>query len=156
MPCGGRLSDAPRYARDGSVYKVGRRDGTLRALLEHPREVAIVVGLTLGGTIAFYTFTTYMQKFLVNTSGFSKDTATLISAAALFVYMLLQPVVGALSDIIGRRPVLIAFGVLGTLCTVPLLTTLASTRDPVCGFRACDDWPRDRLGLHRHQCRGQS
>jgi hypothetical protein len=34
--------------------------------------VAIVVGLTLGGMIAFYTFTTYMQKFLVNTSGFRK------------------------------------------------------------------------------------
>ena len=112
----------------------GRHDGTLKALLEHPREVAIVVGLTLGGTIAFYTFTTYMQKFLVNTSGFSKDTATLIAACALFVYMLLQPVVGAISDVVGRRPVLVAFGVLGTLCTVPLLTTIAETRDPYVAF----------------------
>lgn len=111
-----------------------RRDGNLAALMEHPREVAIVVGLTLGGTIAFYTFTTYMQKFLVNTSGFSKDTATLISASALFIYMLLQPAVGALSDVIGRRPVLIAFGLLGTLCTVPLLTMLAETRDPLAAF----------------------
>ena len=111
-----------------------RRDGTIAALMQHPREVAIVVGLTLGGTIAFYTFTTYMQKFLVNTSGFSKDTATLISASALFIYMLLQPVVGAISDRIGRRPVLIAFGVLGSLCTVPILSTLAQTRDPLTAF----------------------
>ncbi|MBK9078324.1 MAG: MFS transporter [Hyphomicrobium sp.] len=112
----------------------GRRDGTAKALLQHPREVAIVVGLTLGGTIAFYTFTTYMQKFLVNTSGFPKDTATEIAAAALFIYMLLQPVVGAISDVIGRRPVLVAFGVLGTLGTVPLLTTLAETRQPFMAF----------------------
>jgi MFS transporter, MHS family, alpha-ketoglutarate permease len=111
-----------------------RRDGTIAALMQHPREVAIVVGLTLGGTIAFYTFTTYMQKFLVNTSGFSKDTATLISASALFIYMLLQPVVGAISDRTGRRPVLIAFGILGTLCTVPILSTLAQTRDPLTAF----------------------
>jgi MFS transporter, MHS family, alpha-ketoglutarate permease len=111
-----------------------RRDGTLKALAEHPREVAIVVGLTLGGTIAFYTFTTYMQKFLVNTSGFSKDTATLISAAALFVYMLLQPVIGVLSDVIGRRPILMAFGVLGAVCTVPLLTALSATRDALTAF----------------------
>jgi MFS transporter, MHS family, alpha-ketoglutarate permease len=111
-----------------------RREGTITALMQHPREVAIVVGLTLGGTIAFYTFTTYMQKFLVNTSGFSKDTATLISAAALFVYMLLQPVVGALSDRIGRRPVLIAFGILGSLGTVPILTAIANTRDPLTAF----------------------
>lgn len=110
------------------------RDGSLKALLAHPREVAIVVGLTLGGTIAFYTFTTYMQKFLVNTSGFSRDTATLISAAALLIYMLLQPVVGALSDRIGRRPILIAFGVAGSLATVPLLMTLQGIREPFTAF----------------------
>jgi len=113
-----------------SFARAKRHEGSLRALFQHPREVAIVIGLTLGGTLAFYTYTTYMQKFLVNTSGFSKDTATLISAAALLVYMLLQPLVGALSDVVGRRPVLIAFGVLGTLCTVPLLTVLQTTRDP--------------------------
>jgi MHS family alpha-ketoglutarate permease-like MFS transporter len=111
-----------------------RHEGSIRALLEHPREVAIVVGLTMGGTLAFYTYTTYMQKFLVNTAGFPKDTATLISASALFVYMLLQPVVGALSDVVGRRPVLVAFGVLGATCTVPLLTELQVVRDPWTAF----------------------
>lgn len=99
--------------------------GGLRVLLQHPREVLTVVGLTMGGTLAFYTFTTYMQKFLVNTGGYTKDDATLISAATLFVYMLLQPVVGALSDRVGRRPVLITFGVLGTLCTVPIFQRLS-------------------------------
>ncbi len=111
-----------------------RRDGTLATLLAHPREVAIVVGLTLGGTVAFYTYTTYMQKFLVNTSGFSKDTATLIMATALFIYMLLQPLVGAFSDRVGRRPLLLGFGILGTLCTVPLLTGLETTRSAVSAF----------------------
>lgn len=100
----------------------------LRALLAYPRECLTVVGLTLGGTVAFYTYSTYMQKFLVNTSGFGKQTATLIMAAALAVFMLLQPLVGALSDRIGRRPLLIAFGVLGALATVPLLEALAQTR----------------------------
>jgi len=108
--------------------------GTLRELLRHPRAVLTVFGLTLGGTVAFYTYTTYMQKFMVNTSGFSKDDATLISTAALFVFMLLQPVVGALSDRIGRRPLLLAFGVLGTLGTVPLLTALGGTKDTWIAF----------------------
>jgi len=96
----------------------------LRGLLEHPREVAIVVGLTLGGTVAFYTYTVYMQKFLVNSAGFSKGTSTIIAASTLFVYMCLQPIVGAISDRIGRRPVLLSFGILGTLLTVPILTAL--------------------------------
>ncbi|WP_257387607.1 MFS transporter [Tahibacter caeni] len=101
-----------------------RSRGRLRELLRHPRELATVVGLTLGGTLAFYTFTTYMQKYLVVSAGMSKDDATAVSAATLFVFMLLQPAVGALSDRIGRRPLLIAFGVLGTLGTVPLFTAL--------------------------------
>lgn len=111
-----------------------RRDGSLAALFAYPKEIATVVGLTLGGTVAFYTFTTYMQKFLVNTSGFTKDAATLIMALALFFYMLLQPIVGALSDRIGRRPVLMAFGMLGTLSTIPLLTEIAATRDAWTAF----------------------
>jgi MHS family alpha-ketoglutarate permease-like MFS transporter len=100
----------------------------LRALLGYPRQVATVVGLTAGGTVAFYTFTTYAQKFLVNTSGFSKAQATQVSALTLFVFMLVQPLVGAISDRVGRRPVLIAFGVCGTFATVPLLTALGAAR----------------------------
>jgi MHS family alpha-ketoglutarate permease-like MFS transporter len=103
-------------------------------LLEHPREVAIVVGLTLGGTVAFYTYTIYMQKFLVNSAGFSKDTSTVIAAGTLFVYMCLQPVVGAISDRVGRRPVLLSFGILGTLLTVPILTTLEQVTNAWAAF----------------------
>ncbi|HMM68108.1 MAG TPA: MFS transporter [Dokdonella sp.] len=105
-----------------------RRAGSssLRALLRHPRAVLTVIGLTLGGTVAFYTYTTYMLKFLVNSVGMPKQTATLISAATLVLYMLLQPLVGALSDRIGRRPILIAFGVLGSVLTVPILSRLGA------------------------------
>jgi MHS family alpha-ketoglutarate permease-like MFS transporter len=104
------------------------RGAPMRELLRYPRELATVVGLTAGGTVAFYTFTTYAQKFLVNTSGFTKAAATQISALTLLVFMLVQPLVGGLSDRIGRRPVLMAFGVLGTLGTVPLLDALGATR----------------------------
>lgn len=106
----------------------------MRELLRHPKELALVVGLTMGGTLAFYTYTVYMQKFLVNSVGLSRDQATLISVSSLFFYMLLQPVFGLLSDKIGRRPVLMGFGVLGTLCTVPLLTSLTQTRDAFTAF----------------------
>lgn len=99
----------------------------LKELARHPRAVAVVVGLTMGGTVAFYTYATYMQRFLVNSVGLSKDEATLISAASNFIFMLLHPVVGALSDRIGRRPILLAFGVLGTLFTVPMMSAIQST-----------------------------
>lgn len=101
-----------------------KKKGSVRELLQHPRAVATVVGLTLGGTIAFYTYTTYMQKFLVNTVHLTKAESTLLSFISLFIYAAVQPLFGMLSDKIGRRPLLIGFGVLGSLCTVPILTTL--------------------------------
>ncbi|WP_350580361.1 MFS transporter [Pseudomonas sp. HY2-MNA-CIBAN-0224] len=104
--------------------KVEKKESAMRALMRHPKELLTVVGLTMGGTLAFYTYTTYMQKYLVNTVGMSISDSTTISAATLFLFMCIQPLVGGLSDKIGRRPILIAFGVLGTLFTVPILTTL--------------------------------
>lgn len=97
----------------------------------HPREAITVVLLTAGGTLAFYAYTTYMQKFLVNTSGFGRETATWVMTAALALYAALQPLAGALSDRIGRRPLMIGFGVAGLVVTVPIFTTLESVRDPV-------------------------
>ncbi|MFP7656257.1 MFS transporter [Chryseobacterium proteolyticum] len=104
-----------------------KKKGTIKELLKHPKALLTVVGLTLGGTLAFYTYTTYMQKFLVNTVHLTKEQSTLISFVSLFIFACLQPVFGGLSDRIGRRPLLLGFGILGTLCTVPLLTALSTT-----------------------------
>jgi len=110
------------------------KSSALLLIMKHPKEALLVLGLTAGGTLAFYAYTTYLQKFLVNTTGFSKSTATEISAAALFIFMCLQPAVGALSDRIGRKPVMIAFGVLGVLLTVPIMSTLATVDSPFIAF----------------------
>jgi MHS family alpha-ketoglutarate permease-like MFS transporter len=117
-----------------SHHKEHTKGSLIKALLRHPKAILTVVGLTLGGTIAFYTYSAYMQKFLVNTVGLTKSEATFISASTLFVFMCLQPVFGALSDRIGRRPLLIMFGVSGTLFTVPLLTAISETRSGLTAF----------------------
>ena len=108
--------------------------GSLRVLLAYPRECLTVVGLTLGGTIAFYTFTTYMQKFMINTTGLPKEQVTWINFIALLIFVGLQPVLGALADRIGRRPLLITFGVGATVCTVPLLSAVARADSALSAF----------------------
>jgi MHS family alpha-ketoglutarate permease-like MFS transporter len=98
-------------------------------LFKHPKAVLKVVGLTLGGTLAFYTYTTYIQKFLVNSVGVTKENSTLLSFVSLVIFALLQPLFGGWSDKIGRRPLLIAFGILGTLFTVPILTAMQTSTE---------------------------
>lgn len=114
-------------AFENQKEKKSEKKGTLKELLKHPKALITVIGLTLGGTLAFYTYTTYMQKFLVNTVQMSKEQSTLLSLLTLFIFACLQPLFGMLSDKIGRRPLLIGFGISGTLFTVPLLTMLSHT-----------------------------
>ena len=111
-----------------------RRESSARTLLKYPRQVLIVVGLTAGGTTAFYTYTTYMQKFLKLSVGLSDNQTTMVSAGSLIFAACLQPVYGALSDRIGRKPLLIWFGLMGTLFTIPLLRALQSTKSAGAAF----------------------
>ena len=108
--------------------------GTLRGLMQHKGAFLTVIGFTAGGSLIFYTFTTYMQKYLVNTAGMHAKTASNVMTAALFIYMIMQPAFGALSDRIGRRTSMLWFGGLATFCTVPLLYALKDVTNPVMAF----------------------
>ena len=117
-----------------AAQQVVKRTSSLRALMKYPREVLLVVGLTAGGTAAFYTYTTYMQKFLKLSVGLTDDQTTMVTLGSLLFAMLLQPTYGAISDRIGRKWLLIAFGVCGVLFTIPLLTTLETVKGPFAAF----------------------
>jgi MFS transporter, MHS family, alpha-ketoglutarate permease len=118
-----------------------RSAGTLRELFSYPREVLLVVGLTAGGTAAFYTFTTYMQTYVRLSTGMSEEKTTLIIFGTLVFASLLQPLYGAISDKIGRKPLLIFFGVAGTLLTVPILYALRETKSEFIAFLLiCAAW----------------
>jgi MHS family alpha-ketoglutarate permease-like MFS transporter len=113
---------------------VMRRESSVKALMKYPREVLVVVGLTMGGTTAFYTYTTYMQKFLKLSVGLTDIQTTVVTGGSLVFALFLQPLYGALSDKIGRKPLLIWFGVMGTVCTIPLLYSLQATKSALAAF----------------------
>ncbi|OXI48963.1 MFS family transporter [Burkholderia aenigmatica] len=108
--------------------------GTIRGVWQHKGAFFTVVGFTAGGSLIFYTFTTYMQKYLVNTAGMHAKTASNVMTVALLVYMLMQPVFGALSDKIGRRTSMILFGTFSVIGTVPLMHALKDVTSPVTAF----------------------
>src|SRR5439155_8836103 len=111
-----------------------KRESSRRALLNYPCEVLLVVGLTMGGTTAFYTYTTYMQKFLKLSVGLNDKQTTLVTGGSLIFALCLEPLYGALSDRIGRKWLLIWFGATGTVFTIPLLYTLQATKTALAAF----------------------
>jgi metabolite-proton symporter len=108
--------------------------GTFAELFKHRRAFITVLGFTAGGSLIFYTFTTYMQKYLVNTAGMPAKTASSVMTCALLVFMLMQPLFGALSDRIGRRAAMIGFGALSSLSTLPILHALRNVTSPYAAF----------------------
>ncbi|QIX96638.1 MFS transporter [Cedecea sp. FDAARGOS_727] len=108
--------------------------GTLCGLWKNRKAFIMVLGFTAGGSLAFYTFTTYMQKYLVNTAGMHANTASALMTFALFVFMVIQPFFGALSDRIGRRTSMLCFGGLAAILTVPILTALQNVNSPWAAF----------------------
>ncbi|MGF0538045.1 MFS family transporter [Agrobacterium sp. ES01] len=112
--------------------RANKNAGSITELFRHHTPAFLtVLGYTAGGSLIFYTFTTYMQKYLVNTVHMPVKTASYVMTVALFLYMCMQPVFGALSDRIGRRNNMLLFGALGALCTLPILTTLQHVTSPL-------------------------
>jgi MHS family dicarboxylic acid transporter PcaT-like MFS transporter len=109
--------------------------GSVAEIFRHHKTAFFtVLGYTAGGSLIFYTFTTYMQKYLVNSAGMTIKTASNVMTGCLFLFMCMQPVFGALSDRIGRRSNMLLFGALGTLATLPILTVLQSVASPWVAF----------------------
>ena len=127
-------TEAFEEARTAAKNTSAKRTSSIATLLQYPREVMLVVGLTAGGTAAYYTYTTYMQKFLKLSVGLTDNETTAVALSSLTFGLILQPIYGALSDRIGRKWLLIGFGVAGVLFTIPILTALQATRDAFTAF----------------------
>jgi MHS family alpha-ketoglutarate permease-like MFS transporter len=128
-----RLDETLSFAK--AAARAERPKSTARNLFrDHPRQAFLVMALTAGGTAAFYAYTIYLQKFLVNTSGFDRATASQIMTVALGIMLLIQPLAGRLSDRIGRKPLMIFFGASATLLTYPIFTTLETVRSVPAAF----------------------
>ncbi|MGH6693929.1 MFS transporter [Sphingopyxis sp.] len=106
----------------------GEDAGSLKTLMKHPRAMLTVMALSAAGAVTLYTFTTYMQKYLVNTAGMDVATASRIMLVVTFAFLLLQPVLGILSDRIGRRTNLLIFSGGMTLFAVPLLGAIGKAQ----------------------------
>lgn len=105
-------------------------------LRNHGKAFLLVLGFTAGGSLTFYTYTTYMQKYLITTAHFNDHAATTIMTGALFVFMCLQPAFGTLADKIGTRTSLIIWSVLSIILTIPAMSFIGSVSNAWLAFFA--------------------
>lgn len=106
----------------------GEEAGSMKTLLQHPRAMLTVMALSAAGAVTLYTFTTYMQKYLVNTAGMDVASASRVMLIVTFLFLILQPILGTLSDRIGRRTNLLIFSGGMTLFAVPLLGAIGTAQ----------------------------
>ncbi|MFO0726206.1 MAG: MFS transporter [Myxococcota bacterium] len=103
----------------------------------YARETSIVVVLTAGGGVGFYTYTTYMQKLLVNSAGLDKTVAAELMTAVLATFLFFPPLAGWISDRIGRKTTLaVSYGG-GAILAVPVLSALSTTHDAFSAYFLC-------------------
>ncbi|MGI5269137.1 MFS transporter [Nonomuraea sp. CA-218870] len=103
------------------------RPGMFDFLRHHPGKAALIVGITLAGTVAYYTWTTFLPTYAQQTVDFDKADSLTVSTIALVFFMILQPLLGMVSDRVGRRPMLLTFGLGFTILPVPLLGMLTDS-----------------------------
>lgn len=129
---GGLLALGSLFVR-GVMHETGQNlkkhedRGTLKALFNTSwREFLIVVGITAGGSLAFYTITTYSKTFMINSAGIDATTSNHIMLIALFILMIFQPIFGALGDKIGHQRSLLIFAILAFIGVYPLFSLIKS------------------------------
>ncbi len=105
--------------------KAGIEKQPLRTLVrQYPREVLRIVGFSVLTTFAFYLFVAYVPTYAIRHVKAEPQTAFAANTVALIVFMLVQPLFGALSDRIGRKPQLIVFAAGYLILFYPLMTTM--------------------------------
>lgn len=124
--------DSIEAAREGKA----KASGSMYELFVHQwRPLLLCFLITAGGTVAFYTYSVNGPKMIQSAfAGNDVMTGTLINLGVLTFLMVLQPIGGWLSDSIGRKSLLVFFGVGGVLYSWYLITQLPHQHDPIWAF----------------------
>lgn len=109
--------------------------GSMRELLiRYWKPLLLCFLITMGGTLAFYTYSVNAPTIVKAAYKDQAMTATWINLAGLIFLMLLQPVGGIITDKVGRKPLLLFFGFGGVMYTYVLITYLPQVHAPIVSF----------------------
>ncbi|TFV61830.1 MFS transporter [Geodermatophilus sp. DF01-2] len=117
-----RMRETPTYTEAASTAVAGpvARRPLWREILDHPVLLLRVLGLTMGATVLYYVWAVAAPAFAISNRGIDPAGALWAGAAANLVFLIALPLWGALSDRVGRKPVLLTSAGLLAVLLVPL------------------------------------
>jgi MFS transporter, MHS family, proline/betaine transporter len=118
-----KVAETPAFERTSASNAISHAPLT-EALSTHRTRVLQAFGLSIIGIVANFVMIVYMPTYAIKTLHMSTDSALFVSMLTNLVLMVLTPFMGALSDRIGRRPLIGACGVLYLLGAWPMYSLL--------------------------------
>ena len=97
-----------------------------RSLVLNWRLVILGMMLTLTTTVTFYLITAYMPTYGTSVLHLAASSSMLVTLLVGISNLFWLPVMGALSDRVGRRPILLLFSTIALLTPYPILLWLVS------------------------------
>ena len=120
-----RLDDTPAFTAIEQRGQVSRAP-LAEALTDQRKATLTIFGMTLHNTVAYYIPIVYMTNYIRTAGGLSATQAMWIGTASLAVFVVLIPIWGALSDRIGRKPLLLLSAGGYIVLSFPLLMMASS------------------------------
>lgn len=120
-----KLEDSPMFRRLQEDHSIVRSPLTATLRTELPR-LGLTVVLVVVGTVGVYVVLLYLPSYFQTVLGPTLTESLLVNVAGLVAFVIAVPLLGALSDRVGRRPVLLAAGIAPLVVTYPAFALLST------------------------------
>lgn len=122
-----------RHLDETPAFEASPRSGAateafLDLVRRHGGRLLACFAATVGATISFYVILVYMPTYGKTEMGLTLEQSFMAQAPGLLLVILLTPAIGALSDAIGRRPLILASNALLLLSVYPLFMWLQAEK----------------------------
>jgi MFS transporter, MHS family, proline/betaine transporter len=119
------MQESPDFERQRAAGTTPKQP-LRHTLANHPKGILRSFAISALGSITYYVGITYVPAFLTSAGALSENTSLWLSVLPALVVILVTPLVGALSDRWGRKPVLVSLSLCSAVLPVTMFSLMAS------------------------------